>query len=217
MQPLSLDGTYRLIAGLLLGMAFGFFLIQSEIGWRKTLIDQLSMKNGKFFKVLFSSLAFGTIIFYFAKNYGLVSIQTRPSFFWGALIGGMLFAAGVVLCGQYPAAVIASLATGKTYSLWTFIGMLLALPSVHFLSKWISGTIRNLPAPSFFSDRLEKMFSGFNNIYLYVALFSAVMFLFFEFIQGGDGPDGDKEQEKEEQDFANRQTPSITKKDKPSD
>ena len=26
-----------------------------------------------------------------------------------------------------------------------------------------------------------------------------------------------KEQEKEEQDFANRQTPSITKKDKPSD
>lgn len=198
MQPLSLEGTYRLVAGLLLGAAFGFFLIQSEMGLRKTLIDQLAMKNGKFFKILFSSLAFGTIIFYFAKNYGFVSIQTRPSFFWGALIGGMLFAAGTVLCGQYPAAAIASIASGKTYSIWTFIGMLLALPSVHFLSRWISNSINNLPAPAFFSDRVEKMFGGMQNIYIYVAIFSAVMFLFFQFIQGDSNDESGEEKEKEE-------------------
>lgn len=197
MQPLSLEGTYRLVAGLLLGAAFGFFLIQSEMGLRKTLIDQLAMKNGKFFKILFSSIAFGTIIFYFAKNYGFVSIQTRPSFFWGALIGGMLFAAGTVLCGQYPAAAIASIASGKIYSLWTFIGMLFALPSVHFLSKWISNSINNLPAPAFFSDRVEKMFGGMPNIYIYVAIFSAVMFLFFQFIQGDSSDEGGEEKEKE--------------------
>ncbi|HOK03724.1 MAG TPA: YeeE/YedE thiosulfate transporter family protein [Victivallales bacterium] len=197
MSPLSLEGTYRLLAGLLLGTAFGFFLIQSEMGWRKTLIDQLSMKNGKFFKVLFSSIAFGVLIFYFAKNYGLVSIQTRPSFFWGALIGGMLFAAGVVLCGQFPSSAVASLATGKFYSIWTLMGILLALPSIHFLSKWISNTIQKWPAPAFYSDRLEKMFSGMQNIYFYVAIFSGVMFLFFQFIQGGSIDNSSEEDESE--------------------
>ncbi len=191
-HPLSLEGTPRLIAGLILGIAFGFFLVQSEMGWRKTILDQLAMKNGKFFKVLFSSLAFGAILFYFAKNYGVVTIQTRPSFFWGALVGGMLFAAGIVLCGQFPAAAVASLATGKTYSIWTFAGMLLALPSVHFLSKWISKTIYKWPPPSFYADRMEKMFGSLHNIYFWVAAFSALMFLFFEFIQGGDDDSGEK-------------------------
>jgi len=197
MSPLSLEGTYRIIAGLLLGTAFGFFLVQSEMGWRKTLMDQLSMKNGKFFKVLFSSIGFGVLMFYFAKNYGLVSIQTRPSFFWGALIGGMLFASGVVLCGQFPASAVASFATGKFYSIWTLIGILFALPSVHFLSKWISNTIQKWPAPAFYSDRLEKMFSGMQNIYFYIAVFSWVMFLFFQFIQGGSNDDSSEKDEME--------------------
>ncbi len=197
MHPLSLEGTARLVAGLLLGTAFGFFLIQSEMGWRKTLLDQLAMKNGKFFKILFSSLAFGAVLFYFAKNYGIVTIQTRPTFFWGAAVGGMLFAAGIALCGQYPAAAVASLATGKTYSLWTFIGMLLALPSVHFLSKWISSTVHKWPAPAFYADRMEKMFAGFHNIYFWVAAFSALMFLFFEFVQGGGDDEAEEKKERE--------------------
>ncbi len=192
MHALALDGTMRLIAALFLGGIFGFFLIQSEIAWRKNILEQLAMKNGKFFKILFSSIAFGALFFYFAKNYGLVTIQTRPAFFWGAAVGGMIFAAGIVLCGHFPATVVASFATGKTYSLWTFIGMLLALPSVHFLSKWISQTIHKWPAPSFYADRMEKMFSGYHNIYFWVSAFSVLMFLFFEFIQSGESGSEEK-------------------------
>jgi hypothetical protein len=196
MEPLSLSGTPRLIAGLLLGTAFGFFLIQSEVAWRKTMLDQLSMKNGKFFKVLFSSLAIGAVLFYFAKNYGIVQIQTRPAFFWGSVTGGMLFAGGIVLCGQFPAGAVASLATGKIYSLWTFIGMLLALPSVHFISKKLSETIYKWPAPSFYADRMEKLFSSAHNLYFWVAAFSVLMFFFFEFIQGGE-EDSEEKPEKD--------------------
>ena len=45
MEPLALDGNYRIVAGVFLGIACGFLMVKSQIAWRKTMMDQLFLKN----------------------------------------------------------------------------------------------------------------------------------------------------------------------------
>jgi hypothetical protein len=195
MEPLALGGTYRIVAAVLFGIALGFILIRSELAWRKTLLDQLSMGNSQFFKTLFTSIAVGVILFYLLKKFGIVHLNIRPTYFWGSALGGMICAAGVVFCGQIPSTAIAAIAAGRIYAIWVFAGMMLALPFVQYVSKSLSGTINAWPQPTNYSDRLDQFFSG-GNIFLWFAGASVILCLFFEFIQSdkkSGGKKGDSE------------------------
>ncbi|NOY75255.1 MAG: YeeE/YedE family protein [Kiritimatiellaeota bacterium] len=147
MHPLSLDGTYRLLAGIVLGMAFGFLIVKSEIVWRKTLKNQLFLSDMRFIKIFMISIAVGSVLFLFCSNWGVVKPQFRSMFFWGSVTGGVLVAAGIALCGQIPASSVAALGTGRVYALWTLAGMLVAMPLVKVVSAWLSDTIYKWPAP----------------------------------------------------------------------
>lgn len=195
MEPLALSGTYRIVAAILFGIALGFILIRSELAWRKTFLDQLSMRNSQFFKTLFTSIAVGIILFYLLKKIGIVHLNIRPTYFWGAALGGMICAAGVVFCGQIPSTAIAAIGAGRIYALWVFAGMMAALPVVQLISKGISGTINEWPKPTNYSDRLDQFFSG-DGIFLWFAGASVILCLFFEFIQSdkkSGGKKGDSE------------------------
>jgi hypothetical protein len=195
MEPLALGGTYRVVAAILFGVALGFILIRSELAWRKTLLDQLSMKNSQFFKTLFTSLAVGILLFYLLKRFGIVHLNIRPTYFWGATLGGMICAAGVVFCGQVPTTAVAAIGAGRIYAIWVFAGMMIALPFVQYISKNISETIYTWPKPTNYSDRLDQFFSG-GNIYLWFAGASVILCLFFGFIQSdkkSGGKKGDSE------------------------
>ncbi|MFA6290369.1 MAG: YeeE/YedE thiosulfate transporter family protein [Victivallales bacterium] len=191
MEPLALGGTYRIVAAVLFGIALGFILVRSELSWRKTLLDQLSMRNSQFFKTLFTSIAVGIILFYFLKKFGIVHLNIRPTYFWGAALGGMICAAGVVFCGQIPATAISAIAAGRFYAIWVFAGMMAALPFVQFISKSVSGTINAWPQPTNYSDRLDQFFSG-DGIFLWFAGASVILCLFFEFIQSDKKSGGKK-------------------------
>ena len=195
MEPLALGGTYRIVAAILFGIALGFILIRSELAWRKTFLDQLSMRNSQLFKTLFTSIAVGIIMFYLLKRFGIVHCNIRPTFFWGAMMGGMICAAGVVFCGQVPSTAVAAIAAGRVYAIWVFAGMMLALPFVQYISKGISSTIYTWPKPANYNDRLDQFFSG-DSLFLWFAGASVILCLFFEFIQSdkrSGGKKGDSE------------------------
>ena len=147
MHPLSLGGNYRLCAGIILGMGFGFLIVKSEIVWRKTLIGQLFLNNMRFIKTFLVSIAVGAVLFLFCGNWGLVTPQFRSMFFWGSVTGGLLTAAGIALCGHVPATSVASLGTGRLYALWSLSGMLTAMPLVKVVSGWLSQTVYKWPSP----------------------------------------------------------------------
>ncbi|MFA6567644.1 MAG: YeeE/YedE thiosulfate transporter family protein [Victivallales bacterium] len=195
MEPLALSGTYRIVAAILFGVALGFILIRSELAWRKTFLDQLSMRNSQFFKTLFTSIAVGIILFYFLKRFGIVHYNIRPTYFWGSALGGMICAAGVVFCGQVPSTAVAAIGAGRIYAIWVFAGMMMALPFVQYISKSISGTIYTWPKPANYNDRLDQFFSG-DSLFLWFAGASIILCLFFEFIQSdrkSGGKKGDSE------------------------
>ena len=181
MHPLSLDGNWRLVAGIVLGMVFGFLIVKSGIVWRKTLMGQLFLKNMRFIKTFMVSIAVGAVLFLFCAKWGLVTPQFRPMYFWGAVTGGLLTAGGIALCGQIPASAVASIATGRLYTLWALAGMLLALPVVKVVSGWLSESVYKWPAPFSTDPTLTAYFGAESTFWIAgIALFLA---LFLELIR----------------------------------
>ena len=160
MHPLSLDGNYRLVAGIALGMAFGFLIVKSEIVWRRTLIGQLFLSNMRFVKTFLVSIAVGSLLFFFCRDWELVEPQFRSMFFWGSVMGGLLTAAGIALCGHVPATSVASLGTGRLYALWSLAGMLVAMPLVKIVSEWLSKTVYKWHAPFSTNPTLNSYFGA---------------------------------------------------------
>lgn len=189
MHPLALDGNYRIAAGVVLGILFGFLLVKSGLAWRKTLMDTFSLKDSSFLKTFLVSIALGTALFYFAQKLGLVNTNFRPVYFWGAVSGGVLAGTGAALCGLFPSSAVASAASGRTYAIWVITGMLLAMPATGMLSNFLSNTIYSWSAPFNFCDRLDGYFSGAMTV-LWVSAISIILTLFLQFTVGGGDEEG---------------------------
>ena len=183
-EPLSLDGTPRLVAGIILGILFGFVLVKSQIAFRKTVLDQFSMKDSTFFKTIFLSLALGVMAFHFAGTSGIINVEPQPSFFWAAEIGGVIFALGIAMCGYFPSSAVAATGAGRVYGLWVFAGMVAAIPVISVIVEFLSMPVVRWPAPFQYYEYLPVMF-GNENLYLWIAGGCAVLTLFFEFIPAG--------------------------------
>jgi hypothetical protein len=181
MHPLALEGNWRIVAGILLGIVFGFLLVKSRIVWRKTLMDQLFLKNTYFMKTFLVSIAVGSILFFFCEKWGVVQSQFRPMFFWGALIGGLLTAIGLTLCGQIPSSTVAALGSGRLYAIWVLAGMLLAVPVVHIVSGWLSETVYTWTSP-FEAPTLNELFTSGQPCF-WIAGASIIACLFLEFVR----------------------------------
>lgn len=184
MSPLGLTGLPATIAAIVFGALLGFILVRSELAWRKTFLDQFSMKNCQLFKTLFFAIAIGIMLFYGLKVLGVVQLNMRSNYFWGSAIGGMICAAGAVFCGQVPSTALAALGAGRIYALWIFAGMMIALPFVQLISKFIE-TIYSWPKPTSYADRLDQCFTGGANIFLTFSVISLLLCFFFAFIQSG--------------------------------
>ncbi len=195
MEPLALTGNYRLAAAIVFGMMLGIIFIRSEIAWRKTFIDQFSMRNSQLFKTLFFSIGIGIMLFYLLKVTGLVRFHIAPTYFWGAVLGGMICAAGAVFCGQMPSTAVSAIGAGRIYALWVFVGMMMALPFVQLISSGLLESMKKWPRPMNYAESLDKFFTG-GNIFIWFAIGSIIMSLFFGFIspeKGGRNKKDDQE------------------------
>lgn len=186
LAPLALTGPWRLVAGILLGAAFGFIVVKSELAWRRTLIDQLFLRDSRFIRTFLVSIAVGSLLFWLCRKYGLAHDHFRPATvcIWGAAVGGLVTAFGLALCGQVPETVVAAIASGRIYAGWAFLGMLLAMPAVHFVSGWMERTVYRWPAPFNCPDQLDGLFSG--NAGFWFAGLALILCLFFQFFEVSD-------------------------------
>ncbi len=185
MEPLALTGNYRLTASILVGMAFGFLLVKSDLAWRKTTLNMLLLKDSRLIKTLLFSMAVGTTLFFFAYNLEWVHLQIRPGYFWASLIGGIITGLGLAFCCRVPITAIASLAAGRVYALWTIIGMLLAIPFVQIISGWLSSSIYNWSEPLNTHEPITKYFDVANPA-LSISAIALIILVFVHFTLGGE-------------------------------
>lgn len=193
MHPLALTGAAAVTVGILLGFVLGFALVRSELVWEKTFSDFFMLKNGKIGSVILFSISVGSFLFFFLKLAGLVQLQIKPSSFWAAVVGGIIFGGGVFICRQVPLTSFALFGTGRTYALWTLAGMFLAIPAVKFCSGFLSDTVYALKPPFTYERTIDAYMPGAlaMGIICFIALLLSALFHFM-FSGASDSGDGKK-------------------------
>lgn len=195
LATLSLEGNGRMAAAILMGIVCGIILVKGDFPFSKPMREALTLKNGELCKSFILSLGVGALLFYFLGKAGVVNCHVRPAYLWPSLLGGILAGIGMALCLAVPVTVLASLASGKIYALWTILGMILAVPCVHAASEWLSGTIfqwgRKMGEPEQRPD-----FFDFSNPVLWTVVICGVLVLILQFtLSGGSGGSGGEKKE----------------------
>ncbi|MBQ9788900.1 MAG: YeeE/YedE family protein [Lentisphaeria bacterium] len=175
MRPLDLSSTAEVGVAIAIGFVIGFALLKSDLIWRKSVHDILTLKDGRLVKTVLFILGFGALLFYFCERNNLVNIHVSISYLWASIIGGIISGIGLVICGFTPISAVANFFTGRVYTIWTILGMILALPIVKifddkFLSNfYVSEGQMNLPVTNsnqggFLAEGLsDNRFLSFSN------------------------------------------------------
>ncbi len=172
MSPLALTGTAKIIAGLILGISFGIILVKSENILRPAMKRAIALKDYAFIRIIMFSIAIGAIMFYFCYENGLVNYNYASTHFWGVFLGSLFVGIGFSLCGQYFISSLGGIVTGKIYSVWVILGMIIAVPFHSPLKSFFNNTIYSLSEPI----KINSLFSDYISIY-YLPLWVGVLLI----------------------------------------
>ncbi len=181
MEPLNLSSNAEMAAAVFVGFIFGFALMKSDLIWRKSVHDILTLKDGRLIKTVLFVLGCGAMCFYFAERNGLVNIHVNISYLWASIVGGIISGIGLVICGFTPISAAANLITGRLYTIWAILGMLLALPVVkifddNFLERfYVTDGRMSLPLSN--SNNGEFLADGFDSRFLSISNGALVAFV----------------------------------------
>lgn len=100
--PINLEGAAALVAGLVLGVAFGFFLERGGLGDPKKLTGLFYLEDFTMLKVMFAAIAvaaagIGAFSAFGAMDLSAVAVQ--PTFLWPMIVGGLVLGGGFALGG----------------------------------------------------------------------------------------------------------------------
>ncbi len=143
------------VASLVLGFFFGFFLERAGFSSARKLTDQFYFKDFAVLKVMFTAIIVAMLgIAYFSMlgwlNFGQVYVP--ETFIWPQLLGGIFLGAGFILGGYCPGTSVVAAAIGKFDALLFMAGILIgifgfgaAVP--HFQKFFLSGALGALTIP----------------------------------------------------------------------
>lgn len=100
--PLQLAGGPGLVAGLLVGMGFGFFLERGGLGDPKKLTGLFYLEDFTMLKVMFTAIAVGAAGLGALSLVGLLdlsAVAVQPTYLWPEIVGGLVLGAGFALGG----------------------------------------------------------------------------------------------------------------------
>ena len=100
--PLTLEGGSALLAGLLLGVAFGFVLERAGLGDPKKLTGLFYLEDFTMLKVMFTAIALAAAGIGGLALVGMMdlsAVAVQPTYLWPQIVGGLILGAGFALGG----------------------------------------------------------------------------------------------------------------------
>jgi hypothetical protein len=116
-----------LVAALLLGAAFGWFLERGGLGNARKLAGQFYLVDFTVFKVMFTAILTAMLGLFWLGRLGLVDVSrvyVPETYVLPQLVGGSIFGAGFVVGGLCPGTSCVAAATGRLDGLALVAGML---------------------------------------------------------------------------------------------
>ena len=114
------------VAGLLLGLLFGFALEGAGFGSARKLTAQFTLRDFTVFKVMFTAVIVAAVGLWLSDVTGLMPagrVFVPTLYFWAIGLGGALIGAGFALGGYCPGTSVAALASGRGDALAFMAGM----------------------------------------------------------------------------------------------
>ena len=100
--PLGLEGAPSLVAGLVLGVAFGFFLERAGLGDPKKLTGLFYLEDFTMLQVMFAAIATTAASIGALSAFGVLdlsAVAVQPTYLWPMIVGGLVLGAGFALGG----------------------------------------------------------------------------------------------------------------------
>jgi len=122
--PFALDGFTFVIASVVLGFMFGFFLERGGFSSSRILTAQFYFSDWSVLKVMFSAIVVAMLGLVFFSMTGFVdmgAVYIPEGYVWPQIAGGLLLGAGFILGGFCPGTAVTAAAIGKLDGL-AFLG-----------------------------------------------------------------------------------------------
>lgn len=123
--PLENSG---MLAVLVAGFFFGFFLEVSGLGSPRKLTAQFTLRDWSVFKVMFVAIVVAAAGLWLLAELGWLrfdALKIQTPFYWAMAIGGTLLGAGMAIGGYCPGTSVVGLFTGRFDALIFMLGMLI--------------------------------------------------------------------------------------------
>jgi uncharacterized membrane protein YedE/YeeE len=137
-----------LVAAIVIGFAFGWFLERAGLGTSTTLIGQFYLRNFTVLKVLFTALVTALIGAFWLDRIGVLDssrIYLPDTFVAPQAIGGVVFGTGLIVSGLCPGTACAALASGKLDGLGTMAGMMIGIAAFNVAYPSIQPLLDSTP------------------------------------------------------------------------
>ncbi len=113
MAPFITSPELKLIAGLLIGIVFGFTIQKSRMTRYETIVGMLRLKDFTMLKVMLSAIVVGMIGIYFFRDIGILALNPKSTVIPANIIGGLIFGIGFAFAGYCPTTGIGAVAEGR--------------------------------------------------------------------------------------------------------
>jgi uncharacterized membrane protein YedE/YeeE len=131
-----------LVAGLVVGVAFGVCLERAGLGSAKKLMGQFNLTDLAVIKVMFSAIVTAMLGLFWLSRLGLLDLRRvylPDTFLLPQLVGGALFGLGLAVAGLCPGTACVAAATGRGDGVAVLAGMLLGVLATGSLVPAIAG------------------------------------------------------------------------------
>jgi len=157
---------FQLVAGLAIGIGFGFLLQRGGVTRFDVVIGQLLLRDFTVLKIMLSAVATGMVGVHALRAAGLATLSPKPGSVGATAIGGLIFGAGFALLGYCPGTLLGAIGQGSVDALFGAAGMLIgtALYAVAYpvLSRSVLkiGDFGRLTLPQLFKTSAWPVVSG---------------------------------------------------------
>jgi hypothetical protein len=152
MTPLTETGALgssgALVAAVVIGFAFGWFLERGGLGSAPKLAGQFYLTDLTVFKVMFSALVTAMLGAFWLDRLGMLRLDLvylPETFVVPQALGGVLFGAGFLVAGLCPGTSCVAAAAGRRDGLGVMVGMLIGVALFNLGFDWVSSIYAATP------------------------------------------------------------------------
>ncbi len=155
----------------LAGVIFAVLAYKANLFSSDQILAAGVLKNFKAIQILLFALSVSSLAFFIEYSFGVATINVKPFFLGGIVLGGLLFGIGVGILGYCPGTLEMAIGYGKIDAIFGYLGGLLAgYVYIQLYPKVLPFLGPDYGSINFYSDH-----AGLN--IMIVTIFSVVLFV----------------------------------------